>query len=278
MKRMNSTDDPPPTRHKAHDDIEFLASSWNRLDVLEALTDTPRTRDELKELTDVSRVTLSRILSDLEERGWITREAGQFEATTNGAVVASEVSGVLDTMVTANELGTALEWLPIDQFDFDLEHLRDMTIITPDHEDLNAPTQTLIDLVYQSTRIRAILTAINHEAIAALQDATATGDRSLEYILSPKAFDIVSNDPELQRQFMDMCDSGQAEVYHYPDDTPVTMLVIFDERVVICGHGDGDIPPGTIETTNDAIRSWAESYFDDRCAEARRLDADMFTP
>lgn len=265
------------TRHKAHGDIEFLANSWNRLDVLAAVADGPRSRTELKELTDVSRVTLSRILSDLEDRGWIVRETGQFEATASGAIIAREVSGLLETLIAADEMGDALEWLPVEEFDFDLENLRDVSVITPDSTDLNAPTGDLVDLMREGSRIRNVTNAVNREGMVPLRDAVVTGDLSLEWILTPEVVDTMSADPELRRVVADLCESEQVDVYHYLGETPVTMVAICDERVVVCGHGDGDVPPGTIRTTNDAVRSWAESYLDDRLADARRLEPEALT-
>lgn len=264
-------------RSTAREDVGFLTSSWNRFDVLEAVSQTSRSRDELLERIDVSRVTLSRILSDLESRDWITRRSNRFEATADGVFVADEVSRLLDNLTTADELGRAIEWLPTDQFDFDVKHLRDVTIITPDQEDLTAPTRKLIDLAHRCSRIRAIPTGITHEFIAALRDATVDGDLSVELLLPPDVLDIVSDDPDVRRRFLDMGDSGQADIFHYRGDSPLTMMGIFDDEVMVCGHGEGEVPAGTIKTTNEVIRSWAESYFSDRRAEARRLDAEMFT-
>lgn len=275
---MNPIDDTQSNRHKAHDDVEFLANSWNRFDVLDAVAEGPRTRTELKELTNVSRVTLSRVLSDLEDRGWIVRETDRFEATNNGAVVAAAVSRLLDRLKTADEIGEALEWLPVHEFDFDLHHLRGMTVIQPDHHDLNAPTRDLIDMMYESSQIRTIATGINHEGMTVLRDEAVSGDLTLEYILTPQVIDAVANDPELRDLIADMCEAQGADVYRYLGDTPVPMVALIDEHVVICGHGDGDLPPGTIETTNDVVRSWAKSYLDDRLAEARLLETETFPP
>lgn len=275
---MNPTDDTRRPRRGAREAVEFLVSSWNRFDVLDAVADGPRTRTELKERTDVSRVTLSRILSDLEDRGWIDREADRFEATASGAVVAAELSRLLDNVKAADDLGGVVEWLPVDQFDFDLRHLADATVITPGHGDLTAPTQDLVDLAHGCRRIRAIPTGITHEFIAALRDATVDGDLSLECLLPPAVFEVVSDDAELRRQFSNMSDSGQTRIFHYRGDASVPMLGIFDDRVMICGHGEGDVPPGTIETTDDFVRSWAESYFEARRAEGRQLEPGAFTP
>lgn len=52
-------------------DITFLARSEHRIAVLDALQEAPRARHELRELTGASRVTVNRVLDDLEDRGWI---------------------------------------------------------------------------------------------------------------------------------------------------------------------------------------------------------------
>lgn len=274
---MNHTDDTRSARHEARDDVEFLASSWNRLEVLEAVSDAPRTRMELKERTDVSRVTLSRILSDLEERGWLVRDGNRFQATGAGTFVAAEVGRLLDNVVTAHELGEALELLPVDLFDFDVTRLRDATVITPGHDDLTAPTRDLVELAHRSDRFRGIPTGITREFIAALRDAAVSGELAVELLVPPPVFDIVTDDPELRRQFLDMADSGDADVLLHAADDPVVMIGIFDDHVMICGEGDRTVPSCTIQTTDDAVYSWAESHFDARRAGARRLEPGAFT-
>ena len=57
----------------ALDDIAFLANSDNRVAVFERLVDGSRHRDELTDQVDASRVTIARILRELEAREWITR-------------------------------------------------------------------------------------------------------------------------------------------------------------------------------------------------------------
>lgn len=48
------------------------------------------------------------------------------------------------------------------------------------------------------------------------------------------------------------------------------MLAVFRGRgeradgVYVCGEYDDGTPPGTVHTTDSAVRSWPESYFDAR--------------
>lgn len=67
--------------HPSFGEVEFLAGSPNRIEVLEAVTGEPRTRDELKARTGLSRVALSRALSDLEDRDWLVRTGHHYAPT-----------------------------------------------------------------------------------------------------------------------------------------------------------------------------------------------------
>ena len=55
----------------ALDDIDWLTRSENRVQAPDLLAEQPRTRAELLEAVDVSRVTFNRMREALEEKGWI---------------------------------------------------------------------------------------------------------------------------------------------------------------------------------------------------------------
>lgn len=89
--------------------VEFLARSPSRVRVLEAIQEDPRTRNELKDLTDVSRFTLSRTLADFEDRGWIVRSGQRYELTGKGGLVSSELKTLLSNLAAAEELDGVLD-------------------------------------------------------------------------------------------------------------------------------------------------------------------------
>lgn len=55
------------------DDIDWVTWSENRVQALELLAEQSRSRSELLEEIDVSRVTFNRQLEALEERGWVVQ-------------------------------------------------------------------------------------------------------------------------------------------------------------------------------------------------------------
>lgn len=282
---MNETSTDPDTLSSwqdAREPLEFLVSSWNRLEVLEALAVESRTRADLKELVGVSRVTLSRILGDLERRGWVVRPNGRYEATSDGVFVAGEVVRTLENLRTAAELGTTMEWLPTDRFDFDVARLRDATVITPRYDDFTAQTRRLVGLVHESDRIRRIGTGIDREFMRTLRDACVDGDLTLDLVLEEGLFDAIEADADLRRLFADLTAAESARVYRYDGDEPLTMVGIHDglesepDVVMLCGQHEEGAPPGTIESTDGTVRAWAESFFESIRRASRPVEPAAF--
>lgn len=281
---MGTNPDPVGTTDGPRADVAFLANSWNRLDVLEAAATEPRDRDELMEFTGVSRVTLSRILADLESRGWIERGDLGYVATSAGRLVAEELGTTLANLETLDELGENTRWIQLEQFDFDLHHLRDAEIIMPTWDDISAQVTELVDLVYDSEAIRGIGTGVDREFLKALADATLDGTLSIQLVFTPAVIDAIADDEELARLFRDLTDAPDAAVYRHRGDDPLMMLGIHetadgrDDVVELCGYHEEGAPPGTVRTTDEAVREWAESYFAQRRAESHQLRAPVFTP
>lgn len=281
---MSGIDESEALRTESHDDVEFLAGSWNRLDVLEAVVDGPRTRTELDERTDVSSVTLSRILSDLEARGWITRTRGSYEATPAGTFVVSRVRDLLAELQTVHHLGENVAWIPVDRFDFDITRLQDATVITPSWDDFSAYTRAMVDLLDESTEIRSIATGLDSEFVRAMAEACLDGTLTLELVYEPAVVDAIVADDELSSLFADLADSDRAAVYRYRGDDDLLMLGVYRGRadradgVFLCGEHDEGAPPGTVQSTDSGVWEWAASTFASRRAASERLDAGVFTP
>lgn len=53
------------------EDLEFLTRSAHRIPILEKLAERPRERADLQQEVEVSRTTVSRTLSEMEQKGWV---------------------------------------------------------------------------------------------------------------------------------------------------------------------------------------------------------------
>jgi predicted transcriptional regulator len=262
----------------ALDDVEFLAGSPTRVTVLALVGSGPRTRDDLKSATDVSRVTLSRILSELEDRNWIVRSDGRYEATPLGEYIADDFTQLLANVETAGSLEAELDWLPTDRFGFDLHCLRDAEIVTPSQHDHTAAVRRVADAARNAEWVRSTATGLSMAVVQALRDVVVERDGPVELVLAPTAIDIIRTDAGLRPLCRELLEAAPGSVARYEGDNPILMMLETDVAVLLCGHDEHGPPPGTVATTDQTVRAWARDYFQSRWADAEPLDVEAFTP
>ncbi len=254
--------------------VEFLARSESRVEVLEALGASPRTRDELKQATDVSRTTLSRMLSEFEERGWIVRPERRYQLTSEGGFVASEVTRLLENMETAEKLDGALGWIPTEEFDFDLRRLQDAETTSVRWDD-PASMRKFAEYFDGASEVRSTATTLTRDAVELLRDLTIEQGGTYEGVLASQAIERIREHPVLRGQLREILEAGQASVYRYEGEEPLRMVMSVDGLASICSHDEGGQAMEAIVSTDDAFRSWVGGYIDSAVVDAERLHPDM---
>lgn len=257
--------------------IDFLVGSWSRFEVLNALGTTPRTREELREITGVSRPTLSRILSDLTDHGWIVRRNDEYEATPQGVVVASEMDQLVTNIETAEKLDATLEWLPLDMLGFDLALLDDATVLTPSPQDHTEPMRHITEYISSTTEMRVVATGVTHKVVDEICRAGVAGDLTLRCVLGEHALDGIRAKPDLAVLFREMIELGRCEAYRYTGEEELLDFNLVDDAVMFCGHSDDGPPPGVLVSENETVQRWAACHFETLCDESKPLQTDAFT-
>lgn len=258
-------------------DVEFLIRSTNRLDVLSAVQDGPRDRRDLRSETDFSRVTLSRILGDLTDRGWVTRRNGHYEITPEGRIVATEVGRLFDNLEVLDTLGETLHWLPTERFDFELQRLADAEVMLPDEHDLTGQIRWVEGRIQATDRIRSVGTWVAAEILETIVESTVDGDCRFEAVLEGHVVDHVREDPDLRASARRLLESDRSSLYrHDGDDIEFTMSILSD-GVLMCGQHDAGSFPEAVATTDEAVVEWATGLFESLRAEAEPVDPGVFT-
>jgi len=108
-------------------DIAYLSRTENRLVVLEALVEGPRSTRELREATGISKATVNRTLNEFEERSWARRTSdGTYEATPQAEHVAFQLRASVGSMESVASLGEDIGVLPVDDLTIGLDD--DLTV------------------------------------------------------------------------------------------------------------------------------------------------------
>lgn len=252
-------------------EIEFLALSANRVTVLESLADGRRSRSALAEATGASQATLGRILGDFEDRGWVVRTEGKYAATATGRLVAEGFRDLLDVMAAERDLRDVVAYLPTEAMEFDLRHLADARIVTPTETRPNAPLQRLLELMRAADSVTAFSHALNDQSLAVVADRL--GEQEFEAVLTQGAIDALAADETLRERLRRVVSAPSAGIRVAEDDIPVA-VTIADDVVNILVRDDRGVVQASLDTTDPAVREWAERRYEHYRVHSEPLTAD----
>lgn len=257
-------------------DVAYLSRSRNRVQVLEALAAGGATRDELQSLTDASRATLSRVLGELVERGWATREGRQYRATHLGAFVAREFDRLLDRLAVVPVLSRVEPWLPEEGFGFDLDRLATADVVATTPTDVLAPTTFLVRQLRAASRVRVLSHAMLTSGIQACHGPAVAGEQRIEAVVPQSVVDAIAADPEVAVAVREMVAAGTTDLYCVDGDVPY-VLVLTDDEVNVALFDEQGAPHAVVCSENAAVRAWAEATVTSYRRRATRLDASALT-
>ncbi|WP_276275266.1 winged helix-turn-helix domain-containing protein [Haladaptatus sp. QDMS2] len=243
------------------DDVEFLASSENRVTVLEALTVEPYTRGELHDLTGVSQPTLGRILEDFEDRRWIKKRERRYHLTRLGSLLADEFGVLLDTVETIQMLAELETILPLDEMDFDVRMFGDARITAPQPPDIFAHARRAETLAMEASHARSLTANFYPDLLPKTHELVIEGGQTQEAIVSAAAFDAIISQPGAAEIARELLESGKMTIYRYDGEVPIG-FALFDEIAVIFPYDEQMREYALIETENETIRSWVEAQMD----------------
>lgn len=255
------------------DDIAFLANSENRIAVLTELATTSRTRQDLLNELDVSRVTLTRILNDFESRYWVKQTDGTYAVTPLGEWVCDEITAVLDVLETERQLQKVIQWFPIDAVDFNIEWLHNAEIIRPTESDPTAPLRRAAAQLRDGRDVRVLTMQVTASFFDLVGDPLVHGEMTLEAVATPSVYETIANDPQLADTFQEVADTPDAD-FLVTDDVPLVVHIV-DNSVLIGLTDDETMPRAAIESCDETIHSWAIKCFETYAESAKPVAQEV---
>lgn len=256
------------------DDVAFLVRSPHRAAVLAALAETSRDRAALRERVGASRVTVGRITTDLEARGWVERDGNEYVATNAGRTVVVAYERFLDTVETTRRLEPLLEFLPVEAFPFELTALADAEVVRPTPTDPGSHLTRLRELFEAATEVRMVVHAVAPRVVAAAYEATLEGDHVTHGVLTPAVSEAIRANSDVRRKVRTMLDGGGMTLYERPS-VPY-QVATFDETAIVSADDEAGVPRGIVVSESPAVREWVHDEFERLSADATTLTADAF--
>jgi len=257
------------------EEIEFLARSTNRVEVLQLLAARPHTRRELATATGASQATLGRILEDFAERSWVRRDGSEYVATATGELVADGVEALVSVFETEAKLRDVVAYLPTTELGFDLRHLADATVTVPTRTRPSAPLQRVLDAMADATTLQAFSHTLNEQSLATALDRVTAGEQTFEAVLSATAIEALAADDTLWSQLRALAESDDAEIRVRREEVPVAVTVT-DGTVYLLVRDSGGILRASLHTDDPAVREWAADAFSGYWEAADPFDPAAF--
>ena len=255
----------------ALEEIEFLALSANRVEVLGLLSAGGHTRNELAAETGASQATLGRILSDFRERSWIDREGSEYVATATGRLVASGFTDLREIIETEQRLRGVVEYLPTAEMTFDLKRLSDATITMPTQTRPNAPLSRLLELLENADEVWTVSHAFNEQTLTVVQKRAETDEQTFRGVFSRSAIDALAADTELRDRLETLLAADDASVRVREETVPLAVMLL-DEVVYMLVRDQQGVLRASIDTDDEVVRSWARETVEDYWANAEALE------
>ncbi|WP_336037305.1 helix-turn-helix transcriptional regulator [Halobacterium yunchengense] len=268
---MGRDDIPRPGGEAALGDVAYLARSDHRVPALVALTERPRSRSELCELTGVSSSTIRRTLAEFEDRVWVRRDGYQYTATRLGEVVASGVEALLERVETERQLREVWHWLPEEFTDYPLETWAAMTVTFADRDVPYRPVNRFRSLLEETTELRFV-----HPEISLMEPCIDVLHHRLD-----EGMDVVLVDrPESHSYFRSTYPERSSAMLRQEnftvlehDDLPACGVGSLDDRAAVsCYEQDSGTVHALIDTEDPSVRDWARTVIDTYTADARPID------
>ncbi|GAA0725589.1 putative transcriptional regulator [Halorubrum trapanicum] len=257
------------------EEIEFLARSSNRVEVLRLLATRPHTRGELAATTGASQATLGRILEDFAERSWVTREGGKHVATATGELVADGIDDLVAVLETEGKLRDVVAYLPTAEFGFDLRHLADATVTVPSRTRPSAPLQRVLEGMDGARTVRAVSHTLNEQSLATAHSGVTAGHQTFEAVLSSSTLEALAAEDQLWAQVRALADHDDAAIRVADGNVPLS-VTIADNTVYLLVRDEGGILRAAIHTDDSAVRDWAAETFSDYWEHATPFDPTLF--
>lgn len=255
----------------ALDAIDFLANSENRVRVLETLASDPQSRADLHERTGIHKVTLGRILGDLQEHRWIRRSGEEFEVTTFGEQVIEQFTVLMEVMECGQRLDELIEWLPSEVVSFDLRCLEEATIVRRDRHDIAVLERELVESYASAESIRVLSYQVSPTILDPFRELAVEKGGTVEAVVTPALLETLAAHSEMRQSSVEIVDSEKASVF-VSDEIPVQVAILDDTAVVLVLADADDTLQAVLRTDDSTVREWATELF----ARTRR-DADPVT-
>ena len=250
-----------------HDDLEGLVGLFcRRYDLIDALADGPRSKNELVSDLDVSRSTIDRAVRSLEAEEILVREGGAVSLTFLGRVTLNGYRQLREGLVGLHRAKSM--FAPVDTEEtVPLELFRGAEVVTADLPHLHRPIDALEEFLGDMNKVQSIGKGLLADYVRMYHTQIVENQMDTELIVDSSVLDdLITNYWET---LSDALSSNRLAVYETPSEPPFGLKIGQSDttEVAIITYGEQGLS-GFLRSDNDRAVSWARRVYERTKSEA----------
>lgn len=243
------------------ENIEFLARSPNRVQILETLAEVGHAeKDELRTTVEADRTTVTRNLSALEDRGWIRTVNPTCTITPAGRDLVEDFQALVRTADVAARFQHFFRWIAADEFDLDIQALADAELFVPEPADPYTTVNQHVTTIENAEYVRALLPLTGLHAHEKAHEQVVANGAECEIVVTPAVAATHRSAPKYEELTSEMAATDRFHVYQFDGTIPYG-LALLDETVQIFADDEGELR-AMVETDAEQVYQWAERTFE----------------
>lgn len=237
-----------------------------RWEVVNRLQQEATDKRTLVEELDCSRSTVNRAIRELESVGVVKYVGGIYKVTPLGKTIAGRFEELMNTVELRTRLQPFLRWISEDEFDLELQYLRDAEVFLPQPGDPYSMINQHVNVLSQTTNHKSVLPLVGLHGLTAGHEQIVENGACAELIVVPEVAETLQFKDDYAELTEEMAATGRFRLYEYDGDIPY-FVGRFDNVVQIGVDDDGE-PRALLETDNPHVQEWTATTIEEYKREA----------
>jgi predicted transcriptional regulator len=182
---------------------------------------------------------------------------------------------LLDTVETVEELSEFFRWYRADVELPDLLEVSDIEVTYSTDAEPYAPARRQTEILHSAERLHVLLPAIDLDSTKTITEQVTQRGLELETVVSPNVESTIESD-EFAPLMSAKIQTGRSAVFVAREDLPFYVGLADDGRVQVGLADDEGLPRALLETSDDAVREWAEDVYEGYRKRARHKPIEEF--
>lgn len=249
---------------------EILDALIRRSVVLECLADGPKYNRDIREAVGISRSTVYKSVSELEELDIVRRGENGYELTLAGQLLYEQFRRFEDSVGDICAASRLLSVLP-GSIDIPVALLEDASVTVSERHAPNRPVREVEDLVESAAVVRGTGPVVLPTYVEIFSSRLSEAMLEATLVFERPAFDHLTS--EYETELRTAVESESVDIWVTDAELPYALLVVEQPSAEVClvvYDSSGDLE-GTIRSDRDEAVSWGLTQFEQVRERASRV-------